>query len=89
MYPNQAVADFLAQSSTYRLTGLMPQGTGSTGSLPSSSHSVDDKGSNPFHPDSPMFWVAVFGTLVIVGVAGMSGSGRVGPVKAGFKAGRK
>ena len=88
MYSDQATADFVQSSSIYRLTGLLPPKNGSTGALPTSSHTADDKGANPFHPDSPMFWVAVFGTLVIVGVAGMSMGGRVGPLKAGFKAGK-
>ena len=87
MNSENAVREFLDRSSIYRSTGLIPRGAGSTGSLPSSSCTAEDQGAAPWHPDSPMFWVAVFGTLVIVGVVGFSGKGRVGPLKAGFKAG--
>lgn len=90
MNSDNAVADFLHRSSVYHLSGLNGRGAANAGGgLPTTSHTVDDKGAAPWHPDSPMFWVAAFGTLVIVGIVGFTGKGRVGPVKAGFAVGKE
>lgn len=88
MNSDQAISDYLARSSPYALTGLKPSGADSKGNLPITSHQANDRGGNPFHPDSPIFWIAILGAGVLVGIVGLTGGGRIGPVKAAFTAGK-
>jgi hypothetical protein len=82
----------MAQFSPYAVTGLSPAAqqraespAGET--LPSTSHTGQDRGALPWHPDSPGFWLALVGVATVLGVFGASFQVRAGKGRAGVSVG--
>lgn len=74
--PGMPTADFWNQRMTpSALLGLNP-GAGSKqaagAALPPTSHAGGDMAAVPWHPDSPVFWLAAFGILTAAGITGAS-----------------
>lgn len=88
--PVPGTADYLTgQFSAASLLGLSPanQSRAAGMALPLSTHVGGDKASLPWHPDSPMFWLAVIAGATVVGLAGASVRLRVGKGRAGAQLG--
>lgn len=74
--------------------GLAPGGAGPGGSsaagvaLPASSTTSADGGDKPWHPDSPLFWLAILTVASVTGIVGASVNLKAGPAKAGAKIGK-
>lgn len=71
--------DYFQGMTAENILGIVPGGarpvsmTSAAGeTLPGSSHMAGDKGSVPYHPDSPHFWFLVLGVLAIAGIVGAS-----------------
>lgn len=50
--------------------------------------SAHDQGDSPWHPDSPIFWVAVIAACSFAGIVGASVNLHAGPAKAGATLGK-
>jgi hypothetical protein len=73
---------------------LLPGGAGPGGSsaagvaLPASSTTSADGGDKPYHPDSPLFWLALLVVASVTGIVGASVNVKAGPAKASGKIGK-
>ncbi|MFB7518399.1 hypothetical protein ACWGLK_31680 [Streptomyces albidoflavus] len=88
-----AAEDFFASLNPLAAFGLntaTTQGPSAAGAgLPvTSSSSSFDHGEKPWHPDSPIFWVAMIAIASAVGIVGASVSVSAGPASAGAKLGK-
>ena len=80
--------EWAARADPYHEVGLMPAHQAGGSHLPSTSHTGNDQGAKPWHPDSPTFWLVGVLGLTLLGVIGVSAGGRVGPVRAGASLGK-
>jgi hypothetical protein len=73
--PVGAAAAYNGSMTPSQLLGLTP-GTGSRQAagavMPPVSHSGNDSGAIPWHPDSPIFWLAALTVTTIAGITGAS-----------------
>jgi hypothetical protein len=81
-----AIRNFINTSNVFSFPGGSASAVG--GGLPTSSHTGDDKGASPLHPDSPIFWLLILTGGVLAGIIGLGGSARVGPAKVGLEVGK-
>ncbi|MFD9053282.1 hypothetical protein [Streptomyces zaomyceticus] len=88
-----AADDFFASLNPLTQLGLntaTTSGPSAAGAgLPVTSQSQSfDHGEKPWHPDSPIFWVAMIGIASFVGIVGASVNVHAGPAKAGASIGK-
>jgi hypothetical protein len=89
-----ATDDFFAHLNPLAAFGLntaTSSGPSAAGAgLPSTSAgaSAHDQGDSPWHPDSPIFWVAVIAAASFAGIVGASVNLHAGPAKAGASIGK-
>lgn len=90
-----AVDDYFATLNPLQHFGLStaaaPAGQSAAGAgLPGSSSTatVGDGGDKPWHPDSPLFWVAVIAAASFAGIVGASVNLHAGPAHAGAAIGK-
>lgn len=65
-----------------------PSAAGAGLPVTSASSTVTDGGDKPWHPDSPIFWVAVIMAASFAGIVGASVHVKAGPARAGASVGK-
>ncbi|MFE7413141.1 hypothetical protein [Streptomyces laurentii] len=87
-----AVDDFFSSLNplaAFNLNTATSSGPSAAGAgLPATSTSSNDGGDKPWHPDSPIFWVAMIGIASFVGIVGASVNLHAGPARAGASIGK-
>lgn len=87
-----ATEDFFASLNPLTQLGLnvsAASGPSAAGAgLPASSGASNDGGSKPWHPDSPLFWLAVIAGASLAGIVGASVNLHAGPARAGAAIGK-
>lgn len=83
----QNAGEYLETATPANTYGLTVAPNTHESALPVTTHGAHDMGGNPFHPDSPVFWVLAFVGLTLVGIVGVTAGGRVGPAKASLQLG--
>lgn len=87
--PGFGSGDYWTKANSAALLGLTP-GTGSKAagqSLPPTTTHGGDLMSVPWHPDSPIFWLAVLGVGTMLGITGASVRVRAFKGRAGVNVG--
>lgn len=87
-----AVDDFFAQlnpATLLNLSPVTPTGSSAAGAgLPVTTTTSADHGAKPWHPDSPLFWLAVVAGASLAGIVGASVNLHAGPAKARASVGK-
>lgn len=73
----------------FGLNTAMSSGPSAAGAgLPATSASSNDGADKPWHPDSPIFWIAVIAAASFAGIVGASVKVHAGPAAAGASVGK-